>query len=320
MLDFCVAIRAYNAERYLPEILDALFSQKNLEDTQWEVLIVDNCSTDRTAEIVREYEAKWLTNVPLRYCFEPRQGSSYARRRAIEEANAPLIGFLDDDNIPSQNWISSALHFASTHPNAGAFGGQIHPEFEASPPENFGRIAVFFAIVERKKTVCFTTGKYDKLNMLPPGAGIIIRRQIWLDNVPRELSLNGPVGKSLARKGEDIEALTHIKQAGWEVWFNADMHICHKIPQARFEKDYLMRFFKGIGLSKVHIRRGFTSSHLKWYIKLILYALNDFRKTFIYLIRHNFKIQRDLVYACEFQLLWYTFLSSLNWLLGSPIV
>ncbi|MEL6401802.1 MAG: hormogonium polysaccharide biosynthesis glycosyltransferase HpsE [Cyanobacteria bacterium J06626_4] len=316
MLDFCVAIRAYNAERYLPEILDALFSQKNLEDTQWEVLIVDNCSTDRTAEIVREYEAKWLTNVPIRYCFEPRQGSSYARRRAIEEANAPLIGFLDDDNEPELNWINKALEFSEKHPDAAAFGSQIHGKFEAEPPEGFQRIAGFIPVVERKTSVCFTEGKYDRLNMMPPGAGLVIRRQSWLDVVPEDLVLKGPVGKSLGKKGEDIEALMYLKRAGWEIWFNSEMHIYHHIPKTRFEREYLLRFFKGTGLSRFYTR---ALSCPKWKVpfKTFAYMINDLRKVMLHVIKHGRQSRRDLITECEFQLLLHSFLSPFHALFSS---
>ena len=311
MLDFCVAIRAYNAERYLPEILDALRVQQNLENVQWEVLIVDNCSTDRTAEIVRQYQSEWIETVPLRYCYESRQGSSFARRRAIEEANAPLVGFLDDDNEPGITWVRDALDFAKNQPQAAAFGSQIHGKFETSPPQGFNKIAGFMPVVERQTSVCFTKGRYNRLNMMPPGAGLVIRKQPWLENVPQDLVLRGPVGNSLAKKGEDIEALLYIKKAGWEIWFNADMHIYHHIPSSRFEREYLLRFFKGIGLSKAHTR---SLLYAEWQRPLITgaYMANDFRKMVRHLFRHKTSFRDELATACEFQLLWYSFVSPLH--------
>lgn len=308
MLDFCVVIRTYNGERYLAKILDALRSQVGLEDIIWEVLIVDNCSSDRTVSIIREYQAQWSSENPLRYVFESTQGASFARRRAIEEANSPLIGFLDDDNVPSQNWIRAAIDFAQKHPQSAAFGSQIHGLFESPPPPNFGRIAGFLPIVERENSLCFTTGTYSKINMLPPGAGLVIRRQIWLDHVPKHLALTGPVGRSLDQKGEDIEALLHIKKAGWEIWFNADMHIYHHIPASRFERQYLLRFFQGVGLGRAHIRF-LGCPHWQWPFKLLLFMGNDLRKVIFHLIKYRHHLQQDLIATCELQLFWYSFLS-----------
>jgi glycosyltransferase involved in cell wall biosynthesis len=303
-----VAIRTYNAERYLPEILDRVRSQEQLEEYQWEVLVVDNNSTDQTAQIIKDYQAQWLPNIPLRYYLETRQGSSYARRRAIEEANAPLIGFLDDDNEPGLTWVSDALKFAKEHPKAAAFGSQIHGIFEIEPPVGFKRISGFMPVVERKSSVCFTAGRYKQLNMMPPGAGLVIRRQPWLDYVPAELTLKGPVGKSLSKKGEDIEALIYIKKADWEIWFNSEMHIYHHIPKSRFERNYLLSFFKGTGLSRYYTRSLLCK---KWQIPFQTFAflLNDSRKILLHLLKHKFMLENDLIADCELQLLWYSFLS-----------
>ena len=313
MLDFCVAIRTYNGEKHLAEILDALKSQVNLDGIAWEVLVVDNRSTDNTANIVQAYQAQWSAQNPLRYCFEPIQGSSFARRLAIEEANAPLIGFLDDDNVPTPNWIRAAIVFAQAHPTAAAFGSQIHGVFETPPPANFKRISGFVPIVERKLSVCFTTGSYNKINMLPPGAGLVIRRQVWLDYVPADLALKGPVGQSLEFKGEDIESLMYIKRAGWHIWFNADMHIYHHIPKARLERDYLLRFFRGVGLGRYHTRTVGYSAWQKPFIAAA-YMVNDLRKITTHWLKHHRQFSSDTVLASEFELYRSSFISPIHYL------
>ena len=311
MLDFCVAIRTYNGEKHLREILDALRSQEGLDDISWEVLIVDNCSHDRTADIIQDYQQHWSTKNPLRYCYESVQGSSFARRRAIEDANAPLIGFLDDDNVPDRGWVKAAVDFARSHPRAAAFGSQIHGKFEVPPPENFGRIAGFMPVVERGTTVCFTEGVYNTINMLPPGAGLVIRRQPWLDLVPKNQTLRGPVGQSLAKKGEDIEALMYLKRADWQIWFNSEMHIYHHIPPARLEREYLLRFFKGVGLGRYHTR---TVSCVTWQKPFIAaaYMANDLRKLVKHWFRYRQEIATDAILASELELYRSSLISPLH--------
>ncbi|MFY7805244.1 MAG: glycosyltransferase, partial [Limnoraphis robusta] len=68
MLDFTIAIPTYNGAKRLPQVLDKLRSQTDVEQISWEVIVVDNNSTDNTAEIVQQYQQNWLLNVPLRYC------------------------------------------------------------------------------------------------------------------------------------------------------------------------------------------------------------------------------------------------------------
>jgi glycosyltransferase involved in cell wall biosynthesis len=129
MVHVTVAIPTYNGEKRLPDVLDRLRSQIDTESFSWEVLVVDNNSTDNTAQLVREYQKTWPATYPLKYCFAPEQGAAFARQRAIEKASGELVGFLDDDNLPENNWVVSAYNFAQTHPDVGAYGSQIHADF-----------------------------------------------------------------------------------------------------------------------------------------------------------------------------------------------
>ena len=301
MIDFSVAIRLYNGALVLPRILEALKAQVISSSINWEVIVVDNNSVDGTVDIVREYQRTW-TLCPLRYVLETRQGASFARHRAILEAQGTWIGFLDDDNIPASTWVQSAYEFGCDHPQAAAFGGQIHPNYESTPPVNFERIAPFIPVVERDEVICFTTGWRAMSNLVPPGAGLVILRQAWLEYVPYPLRLRGPVGNALHMKGEDVEALLYLKKAGWEIWFNPLMHIEHQIPSWRFERRYLLRFFHGIGLSKYATR---MVGIIPWKrpLWLLLFTANDSRKLLLHLLKHYRHLHRDVVSAAELQLL-----------------
>ncbi len=316
MIDFSVAIRLYNGASVLPRILDALNAQVIASSVNWEVIIVDNNSVDGTVDIIREYQRTW-TSCPLRYVLETRQGASFARCRAILEARGTWIGFLDDDNIPAPDWVQSAYAFGCAYPQAAAFGGQIHPNYEIAPPVNFERIAPFIPIVERDEAICFTTGWRAMSNLVPPGAGLVVLRQVWLDCVPYPLRLRGPVGETLHLKGEDVEALLYLKKAGWEIWFNPLMHIEHQIPAWRFERRYLLRFFHGIGLSK-YVTRMVGVSSWKRPLWVLLFTANDSRKLLLHLVRHYRHLRNDVVSAAELQLLissllspWYAWKQSL---------
>ncbi|MEM9804209.1 MAG: hormogonium polysaccharide biosynthesis glycosyltransferase HpsE [Cyanobacteria bacterium P01_D01_bin.56] len=301
MADFSVAIRLYNGAPVLPKILDALQAQVLSTDIEWEIIIVDNNSVDGTADIVQQYQHTW-TRCPLKYVLEPQQGASFARRRAILEATGTWVGFLDDDNIPELHWVQAAHDFGRTHPQAAAFGGQIHPCYETPPPDNFERIAPFIPIVERNEIVCFTSGWRAASNLVPPGAGLVILRQAWVNHVPYPLALQGPVGKSLTGKGEDVEALLYLKKAGWEIWFNPKMHIDHQIPSWRFERSYLLRFFHGIGLSK-YITRMVGVPCWQRPLLILLFMANDGRKLLLHMLKHYRHLKRDVVSAAELQLL-----------------
>jgi glycosyltransferase involved in cell wall biosynthesis len=303
-IDFTVAIRTYNGAERLPFVLDQLRSQINTEAIRWEVVVVDNNSDDNTAAMICEYQRNWRPDCELQYVFEPQQGAAIARRRAIQEARGNLIGFLDDDNVPALDWVAAAYQFGKANPQAGAYSSEIHGIFEVEPPPNFDLIAFYLPIIERRKTYQFDTYKKG----LPPGAGLVIRRQAWMETVPNTLVLQGPIRQSLVAKGEDIEALRHIHNAGWQVWHNPDMHIDHQIPKWRLERDYLIRFFRGIGLSRYRLRM-VARSPWKRPIFTMLYLAKDLYQAGIFFVRHYQHLKTDTVTACQMALLIYTCLS-----------
>jgi glycosyltransferase involved in cell wall biosynthesis len=314
-LDFTVAIRVYNPGQRLMEILEQLRNQVGVDDRAWEILVVDNNSSDGTREQVAAIQAEWDRPWPLRYCLETRQGAIFARQRAIRDARGHWIGFLDDDNFPAADWVAESIAFGADHPLAGAYSSRISGDFECEPPPRFERIMQFLPVIERDEVICFTQGRYSRRLVLPPGAGLVVRRSAWLATVPETLRLSGPVGQSLVAKGEDLEGLSYVKQGGWEIWFNPKMQISHRILAHRLERAYLMPFFEGIGLGRHWTRMLGYHPRLRPLMTLA-YALNDGVK----LLRHGLQYgglrwiigRPDLVADCEWQLLVSSLLSPIS--------
>lgn len=304
MVEFTVAICTYNGENRLPKVLERLRSQVHTEHFAWEVVIVDNNSTDKTAEIVQEYQTKWSAH-PITYCFEPEQGLAFARRLAIEKAQGPLVGFLDDDNLPNFNWVWAAYSFGQLHPQAGVYGSQIHGDYEVEPPENFNRIAVCLAIIERgQESFRYHPHKW----MFPAGAGVVIRKQAWIENVPARPFLRGVCATSLSAKGEDIEAIAYIRKSNWEIWYNPEMIICHYIPKWRLEEKYLLKLFRGIGLSNYPLRMLQFESWQRPFV-FFIYITTNIKRIAVHFIKYRKLLKKDIVFACQMQLFLYSFVS-----------
>lgn len=305
MVDFTVAIPTYNGEKRLPQVLEGLRSQTNTQHFSWEIIVVDNNSMDNTAKVVQEYQANWPTTSVLKYCFESQQGAAFARQRAVEEGSGTFIGFLDDDNIPASDWVAAAYTFGQAHPKVGAYGSQIYGQFEIEPPENFKKIACFLAIIQRgSEAHCYEPHK----KMLPPGAGLVVRKQAWCKNVPRRLVLNH-TRKDAGLASEDLEALLHIQKADWEIWYNPNMHVYHQIPRQRLEREYLISLFRCIGLSR-HRLRMLRIKAWQRPLAFLAYQVNDLYRLILHLLKHRGALKSDLIAACEMELLWSS--------LGSP--
>ncbi len=303
-LDLTVAIPTYNGAHRLPEVLDRLQAQIQTETLGWEILIVDNNSTDNTAEVVKNYQNKVDRICPIRYAIEPQQGAAFARLKAVREARGELIGFLDDDTVPNPNWVAAACAFARTHPQAGAYGSQVHGDYEVEPPANFDKIACFFAITERGDRPHL----YEpRLKMLPPSAGLVVRKQAWVENVPDRPFLSGRSSGCILNS-EDLEVVLYIQNSGWEVWYNSDMHLYHKIPKQRLEKEYLLYLVRSTGLARHYIRM----LRLKPWQRPILFPLGlarDLYRAIAYFFKHRQQLQHDVVAACEFEFLTSSILS-----------
>ena len=320
-VDFTVAIPTYNGESRLPRILERLQSQIGVEHINWEVIVVDNNSHDSTKEIVLDIQAHWSAPWALKYCLETEQGAAFARTRALQEATSELVGLLDDDNLPAPDWVAIAYAFGKAHEGAGAYGSQIHGEFEVEPPVNFDRIAPFLGITERGSQAHLY--EPDKLK-LPPGAGLVVRKQAWCKAVPKRPLLRGRVGKSLVG-GEDLEPLLYLHKAGWEIWYNPAMETYHQIPSWRLQKDYLINLSFGVGLNSCCLRMINTNFWNKPNV-IIKTFLGSVRRVFLHFIRYQQLLINqskekglscDLVAACELAFSWGYLLSPFYFLKSS---
>lgn len=300
MVDFIVAIPTFNGAGKLPQLLDELRSQSNTDHFSWAVLIVDNNSQDNTAEVIQSYQGHLTDDVALYDAFEQRQGAAFARVRAMEEVKSKWacewVGFLDDDVTPDTSWVASAYDFGQHHSKVGAYGGQIHGDFEVAPPENFAKIKSFLALRERGDQA----HRYNPDHLsLPPSAAWVIRAKAWHSNVSKQPKLGGRAHGSMVQ-GDDYEPLLNIHRAGWEIWYNPAMHVAHHIPASRLQRDYLTKLSRGCGLCICQLRMINTDIAKRPFIfcKLIL---SNLRRVVLHWLKYRDQLDTDLVAACQME-------------------
>ncbi|MEN8444353.1 MAG: hormogonium polysaccharide biosynthesis glycosyltransferase HpsE [Cyanobacteria bacterium J06555_13] len=284
-MDITVVICTYNGATRLPAVLDRLIMQVDTLDASvdWEVIVVDNNSHDRTPEVIERYRASSAFPCRLAYVVESRQGLAFARRCGIQAAKGTLIAFLDDDNLPASDWVQAVYAFGKQYPTAGAYGSQIAGCYGATPPPNFDRIACFLAVIDRGDRPF----RYDQLDrwLFPAGAGLVVRKQAWIQQVPDTPVLAGVSAQVLNEKGEDIETLSYLRKGGWPIWHNPNMKIEHVVERDRLTEGYLLKLFKGVGLSRHHTR---TIRFRAWQKipVVIAYGLKDSCKLLMHSIVH----------------------------------
>ena len=239
-----VAICCHNSTRLLPATLRAL--QKQATDVPWEILIIDNCSTDGTGDLAR---GLWQqTSVPLRVVEERRLGVANARKRAFQEANYEIVSFLDDDNHAAPSWVQRAWEIMTAHPGIGACGGRNMPDCETDPPSWFVRHIDSYAVGSVQPEAGDVTDTAGYLW----GAGLTIRRSAWLELLERgfRFTLDGRTGASLG-SGEDRELCLGLRICGWHLWYDPSLVLHHHLPRERLQWRHLRELQRGFGASTV---------------------------------------------------------------------
>jgi glycosyltransferase involved in cell wall biosynthesis len=122
-----IAICTFNRAESLHRTLDSLEGMQVPSDLVWEILIVDNNSTDHTDNVISEYVGR----LPVRREVEARRGKSNALNRAIDVAKGDYIVWIDDDVLVDANLLTAYVEAFRRWPEAAVFGGRIKPRYEA---------------------------------------------------------------------------------------------------------------------------------------------------------------------------------------------
>lgn len=108
MAKLSVIISTHNRAADLRNCLTALSEQASNNDLNFEVIVVDNNSSDQTKELARSYSS---VDVRFKYFFEPEHGKSFALNRGLRESSGEIIAITDDDCIPEKDWLQKIYRY-----------------------------------------------------------------------------------------------------------------------------------------------------------------------------------------------------------------
>jgi glycosyltransferase involved in cell wall biosynthesis len=251
MLGVSVVICCHNSARLLPPTLEHLKAQQVPCDLRWEVVVVDNASTDDTAGTAR---ACWPSEYPaaLRVISEPQLGLAHARERGFREAHYEIVAFVDDDNWVCAGWIAAVSDAITSDPRIGGVGSLIYPQFEREPPPwwysiRVGLYALRFEPAERTGSLI--------------GAGMAIRKAAWTQLIERGFKwrLIDHKGKKLSTCG-DTETTCALRLLGWQLRIDDRMRLLHYLPAKRLTWQYYRRLYRAFEASHLLIDMYYASA------------------------------------------------------------
>jgi glycosyltransferase involved in cell wall biosynthesis len=240
-----VIVCCHNAARRLAPTLQHLAAQQVSEDLPWEVLVVDNASTDGTAELACSV---WPADhrIPLRVIPESRLGLSNARATGLAEARYEYISFVDDDNWVCSRWIETVAQVLDQDSQASACMGAVEAVFETEAPSWFERYQQ-----------CFAAGNWGPtpkyiVFMEIWGGGLSLRHTAWrqLRSAGFSSCLTDRRGKRLS-SGGDTELGAALTLLGWKLRYDPRLKLQHFMPSGRLNWRYLRRLWRGFGHSSV---------------------------------------------------------------------
>ena len=204
----------------------------------YEIVVVDNGSSDGTAEAVRTFEGR----LPLRRVLEPSPGISNARNRAVREIRGSYIVWTDDDVLVDRNWLAAYVRAFNEWPEAAVFGGPIEPLFEAPKPDwlerNWDELAECYAIVHAPEAVAVEP------EAPPFGANFAITAA-----TQRAVRYDETIGRKPGRLagGEETDVIRRVLSGGRSGRWVPDARVFHVIPKTRMTIDFLRDHFIGQG-------------------------------------------------------------------------
>jgi glycosyltransferase involved in cell wall biosynthesis len=234
-----VAICTWNRAALLRETLRQMMLLECDGSFEWELIVVDNNSTDSTPSVLAEFAGK----LPLRALHEPKPGKSNAANLVVKEARGEYILWTDDDVLVEPDWVSQYVAAFRRHPAAEVFGGRLDPWFEGTPPrwlkEGFQTVAGVYAAID----LDCPSGVAPE-SFFPLGASMAIRRSSHLRHAfdPR---IGPQPGSSI--RGEEWMLVRELRRDGAQVIWVPDAIARHFIPRARQTESYLRDWFYGHG-------------------------------------------------------------------------
>lgn len=222
-IDISVTVCTYNRADMLRETLTSLITQHTGGDFTYEIVIVDNASTDHTPDVVQELAAS--SPVRVRYLKETRQGRVYARNRGIAEAEGEWLAFFDDDQVADYDWLAELITLAKK--GARVVGGAVLLRL----PEECKRDLPWAC----QRLLGASVGWPDVrpyTRQEGPGAGnLLIHRSVF-----EEI---GVYDESYNLRGEDMDLYRRIREVNIDSWYTPRALAWHFTPHYRLTDKYL---------------------------------------------------------------------------------
>jgi glucosyl-dolichyl phosphate glucuronosyltransferase len=231
-----VILCTYNRGDSLATALGSVASSVLPDSVEWEVLVVDNNSKDKTREVVSDFSSRYPGR--FRYLFEARQGKSHALNAGIREARGDLLAFVDDDVTVEPTWLRILTSSLESGEWAGV-GGRILPARVFSVPR--------WLSLEGRYSMAGMLALFDlgdqagELHQAPFGTNMAFRKRIFGKYGGFRTDMGPCPGSEI--RNEDTEFGYRLLNAGERLRYEPAAIVYHAIPEERLKRRYFLAFW-----------------------------------------------------------------------------
>ena len=294
-----VIVCTFNRCQMLPTMLDSVAASKLPPSVDWEVLVVDNNSSDQTQGAVERFCRQYPGR--FRYVFEPKPGKTYALNTGIHEAGGDVLAFIDDDVIVEPTWLRN-LTLSLNDGEWGGSGGRTLPEQSFSPPPWLPREGHYglapLAVFDLGSDPC-------ELTEPPFGNNMAFRKAMFEKHGGFRLDLGPRAGSRDPQKSEDSEFGHRLLDAGERLRYEPSAVVYHAVPPGRVMKKYFLGWW--FDKARADIRAFGIPRDAKWRVGGI--PLSLFRRLAVWSLRWMATVQSSRRFSCKIKV----------WVLGGEI-
>lgn len=309
-----VIICCYNSESRIKPTLEHLITQQIQPGLNWELILVDNCCTDRTTQVAADLLSTTGKELNWRIVFQPVPGLSFARELGVSESKYDIVLFCDDDNHLNSDYLQRVWQHFKSKPGLGVLGGYATAVYDCSPPDWWHDFSTWYATGPQASESSYLTK--NKACVYGAGSAYLKEGILKLNDAGFRSLLSDRKGKSLS-SGGDIELGNALVLLGYDVYYDEELKLNHFIPEDRISFSYLSRLVRQ-GSSMLPVLYAY-SLHLKnlqrkqselkpWYVSAVI-LIQTFKPLFSFIFDKKPAISKWIILKNHFWILKAYFFS-----------
>lgn len=275
-----IVVCTHNGVDRIRPCLESIAKQKN--PPLFELIVVDNASTDKTSELVSEQLESNFSEELWKVITESTPGLLYARMAGLQAARYDWVLFCDDDNILFSDFLFQSEQILKLNSVIGILGSLGIPEFLGPKPGWFDRYASSYAVGPQQ-----VENLDGKRLVHVYGACSIYRKKPLLELFQKGFKpvLSGRKGKEMSA-GDDVEWCWLMQLLGYKIAYSSNLKFTHQLSASRLTWEYYIRLKKGISASAglLGTYSYFASTTSKSFLGFVFdYTLKSIKASLLYL-------------------------------------